>query len=321
MHQTNAHQSKAHQSNMAARPRRPGILLVWSVLLALGTLFVGSGLLSDLTTDSPSVLMAGPGLHPLDDFDGDGIPNVADNEFQSCEPTVADSDDDGYGDGYELATGSDPYDFNSIPEQRSGVRILVAPEGDDVYIVFLMGSEDRFVKPTSHKILFVPQIGGRPVGVAIVDVTSRFLKQIHRNTSVSGRVVSWTLRARRCNIAIWSLGFGMREDDRCYFDGIVVQQRSNNRIMTARYDSEGESCTVALQHTEPDSNSGGGGGPKSGGGTFEECEQVSYCSSPGSPIRHVVSEKCETRDTCICPPDCGAMAGQMIIDLKKWWLY
>lgn len=316
------HQSKAPQTKAVARPRRPGVLLAWSVLLAFGTLFIGWGMVSDLMTDSPSNLMASPGLLPLEDFDGDGIPNVADNEFQSCEPTVFDSDDDGYGDGFELATGSDPFDFESTPEKESGVKILIAPDGAFVYIVFVMASEERFSKPTSHKILFVAQRfdDGRPIAVAIVDVTSRFLKQIHPNTSSEGKVVSWTLRVPRSKVSIWSLGFGMREGDVLHKDAIVMLRRSDDLIYTASYSSEEQVCTVALQHTEPGSGTGGGGGPGSGGGTFEECQQVSW-SSPGSPIRFIMSEKCYTRDLFICPPDCGALSGQVLLDLGKTWLY
>jgi hypothetical protein len=279
-------------------------------------------MISDLMTDSPSNLMASPGLLPLEDFDGDGIPNVADNEFQSCEPTVFDSDDDGYGDGFELATGSDPFDFESTPEEESGVRILVAPSGAYVYIVFVMASDERFAKPTSHKILFVAQRfnDGKPIAVAIVDVTSRFLKQIYPNTSSEGKVVSWTLRVPRSKVSIWSLGFGMREDDVLHKDAILMLRRSDDLIYTARYASEGQVCTVGLEHTEPGSGTGGGGGPGSGGGTFEECQQDSW-SSPGSPIRYIVREECRTRDMYICPPDCGSMNGYMLLDLNETWLY
>ena len=62
-----------------------------------------------------------------------------------------------------------------------------------------------------------------------------------------------------------------------------------------------------------------GRSPNPGQG-FKECEQSSY-SQTGSPLRHVLSERCETRDHYICPSDCGALAGQTIIDLKKVWLY
>jgi len=299
--------------------------LGWSVLLAFGTLFIGWGLISDLMTDSPSCLMASPGLLPLEDFDGDGIPNIADNEFQSCEPTVFDSDDDGYGDGYELATGSDPFDFESTPEHDSGVKIVFAPDGPDVYIVFLMASDDRFVKRTSHQIRFVAQrFDGRPIAMAIVDVTAQFLKRITPNTSSSGKVISWTLKVPRKDIEIWSLGFGMRRDDTLYTEGVVAQHRSDDRIYVSRFASEEETCTVALEHTEPGKGAGGGGGgggsPGSGGGTFEECQQVSW-SSPGSPIRYIMSESCYTRDQYICPPDCGALSGNMVIDLGKAWVY
>ncbi|MBN2490419.1 MAG: hypothetical protein JXQ29_06180 [Planctomycetes bacterium] len=283
-------------------------------LLPLVALLVGAGLMVQLGSGGCPPLEAASGLAPLEDHDGDGIPNVADSAYHGCDPGLADTDGDGHRDGYELATGSDPFDYYSRPAEVSGVRILVAPEGDSVYVVFLMASGSGFVRAGGQRIFFVQHNEQGPIAVATLDATSGFLERVHRTECLSGQVKSWTVTIPRSEVGLWSLGFGMYDDGWPYCDGIVVHRRLNDCIYTLRFPS-GIVGTSRLEATESEIRAGAQPGQG-----FKECEQVS-CSRAGSPLRYIQSENCETREHYTCPPDCGALAGHAIVDLNQIWLY
>jgi len=301
------HQSKKKTSR--------GFNLAWGLLLLVGSLCMGSGLLIDLTGNLQPVLLANPGFNPLGDLDRDGIPNIADNEFYGSDPAVADSDGDGFQDGFELATGGDPYDFYSRPVRSSGTRILVAPDGIDVYLVFLRASDSHFTTAHSEKILFVEHNQYGPVAAARVDVTMGILEQVTKILSQDEMVETWTLKVRRKEIGLWSLGFGMKDLDGQFCNGVVIHHRSNDFIYTIGFEEEDRQKTN-LEPTEPESNSGSNPGIG-----FKECEQTSIVPQSSSPMRLVTKEVCETREQYICPPDCGALAGKIVVDLNQTWLY
>jgi hypothetical protein len=305
---------------MAQRPMRPRridshrALLAWSALLALAAVLAGTGLIGELTSSARPLLLAGPGLAPLEDHDGDGIPNIADDVYNGCDPTRADNDGDGFRDGFELATGSDPFDYYSRPTESSGVRVLIAPDEDDVYIVFLMASDTGFLRAGGQRILFVQHNSVGPVAFAAIDVTACFLERVHLIHSLSGQVKSWTIKVSRNDVGLWSLGFGMVDNGGRYCDGTVVHRRANDCIYAIRFPSQAVAETN-LEPTEPETRAG-----TNPGQGFKECEQVSYAKQ-GSPLRHIATEQCETREQYICPPDCGALAGRVVVDLDNIWLY
>ena len=288
----------------------------------MGTVLIGTGLFADLTGLPPGshhdLAFADPGLAPLDDIDGDGIPNVADNEYHGTSPVLADYDGDGYRDGLELAAGSDPRDYYSTPVTFSGTRVLVAPNGDDVYIVFLMASGSGFMKSSSQRIVFARYdalVKNGPVALAFVNVSTEFLKNVHETRDVTGQVVAWTLKVRRDTVDLWAVGFGMKEDGCPLFDETVIHRRKEGYIYTLRFPTETGPCVSNLEPTESESSSGGNPGIG-----FKECEQLSL-SNAGSPVRNIVDEYCVDREEYICPSDCGALRGHTVIDLKKIWLY
>ena len=289
---------------------------VWIAALVAGSLTLGSGLLIESTAGFQPTLLANPELPPLDDHDGDGIPNVADNEYQRGAPLEADIDRDGYQDGFELATGSNPFDYYSIPACESGTRILVAPDGDNVYVVFLMASNSYFMGTENEKILFVPHNKNGPLAFVSIDVTTALLKRVHEIVSQDQKVRSWTLKFTRKEIGLWSLGFGMTDLGRVYCDGVFVHHRSNNLIYTIRFNSE----LIQETNLEP-TEAGGEAGSGSPGIGFKECEQTSFVPRANSALQIIASEVCETRENYICPPDCGALTGQVVINLGQTWLY
>jgi len=305
-----------HQSMRKNGSKQIWVHRAWIAALLVGSLALGSGLLIESTERFQPTLLANPELPPLDDHDGDGIPNIADNEYQRGDPSEADVDRDGYQDGFELATGSDPFNRYCTPARGSGTRILVAPDGNDVYVVFLMASDSYFTYAEDEKILFVPHNKKGPLAFVSIDVTAALLKRINKLESRDHKVRSWTLKFARKEIGLWSLGFGMTDFERTYCDGVLVHHRSNNLIYTVRFSDE-ERQVTNLEPTEAEGEAGSGN-PGIG---FKECEQTSFVPRANSALQIITSEVCETRENYICPPDCGALTGQVVINLGQAWLY
>ena len=304
--------------DLLVRFHRPG--RNWSrrlclALLVGATAIIGSGLTLDLLSGPSASAWAGPGDGGVGDSDGDGIPDLAENEYTGTAPDRFDSDGDGYGDGLEHAAGSDPTNFDSKPVESSGVRILVAPDDESVYVVFLIASQSQFEACTRRKALFVAYAeSGNVVAATALFLGDSAAPNVTMFESLSGNVRSWTLKVNRQDIGLWSVGLGMREHQFAYCDGLLVNRRSNDCVYQIRFENDLHGDSHA-EPTEPE----GGRSPNPGQG-FKECEQISF-SRAGSPLRHILSERCETREHYICPADCGALQGQTVIDLKKVWLY
>jgi hypothetical protein len=290
----------------------------WTAALLVGSLALGAGLLIESTEQFQPSLLANPEFPPLEDFDGDGIPNIAENEFHRVDPMEEDVDRDGYQDGFELATGSDPFNCYSTPAAASGTRILVAPDGNDVYVVFLMASDSCFMNIEDEKILFALHNKKGPLAFVSIDVTAALLKRVNKLASQDQRVRSWTMKFSRKEIGLWSLGFGMTDLGKTYCDGVFIHLRKNNLIYTVRFNEE-EMQVTSVEPTESGVESESGSGNPGIG--FKECEQTSVIFQNNPALRFIAREVCEFREHYVCPPDCGTLTGQVVINLGQVWLY
>jgi hypothetical protein len=59
------------------------------------------------------------------DSDGDGLTHYQEVIVYGTDPTDADSDDDGFDDGYEVETGYNPMSISSTPDAISGIETAV----------------------------------------------------------------------------------------------------------------------------------------------------------------------------------------------------
>ena len=64
-------------------------------------------------------------LHDSSDSDGDGLSLYQEVIVYGTDPADADSDDDGFDDGYEVETGYNPMSISSTPDAISGIETAV----------------------------------------------------------------------------------------------------------------------------------------------------------------------------------------------------
>lgn len=292
------------------------LIKLWMASLIAGTAVIGSGIALRLSESGALTTIAraaadSPGETALADDDWDGIPNIADNSYYRMGRDDPDSDGDGYPDGFEIGTGSDPGDPMATPMAPfTGTAVLIAPDGPDVYLVFVSASANLFSDVASSTANIVKHT---PNGVihASLPVGPAFLNRVTKLRSSDGSVVSFSLRVPRSSIGRWSVGFGMRDTaNNVYCNDVFVHRRVNGNVYAITF-TDDSSQRTALETVEPETPSSSG---------FKECVQTSV-SGRNSSIRHIVNERCETRDLYECVADCGALTGATVIRLNQQWMY